>query len=107
MKTKMNQYVRTLYEQIGREAFFMMNARHITADNQQNALKWHISGSPVSRVCVTYRREHDLYELGFMLESATHLTEVVIEQVAVDDLHKTIERMTGLSLTVPRVQFAQ
>ncbi len=106
MKTEMNEYLKTLYRQIGRGAFLMMNAQNVTYDNKQNVLKWDISGSPVAAVRVTYKVREDLYELGFFINTPTHLTEVVIEQVEVSQLHETIERITGLSLRVPRIQFA-
>ena len=100
----MNPYVQTLYDQIGRAAFFMMNARSIRFDNCKNSLQWQISNSSVAGVCVTYNFSHDLYDVSFLTITKAAISEIVIEHVEVSELHRTIERMTGLSLTIPTIQ---
>ncbi len=102
----MNEYLKTLYDQIGKAAFFMMNARQFTIDNEQNALEWTISGSSVSSVRVAYDFGEDLYSVAFMTQTLTHLSKVIIERVEVGELHATIERVTGLSLSIPQIRLA-
>lgn len=99
----MNPYLQTLYDQIGRMAFFMMGAKNITFDNVKNELRWRITNSRIKSIGIRYQVAEDLYELSFLTESKTTISEIVIEQVEARDLHATIERMTGLRLSLLRL----
>ncbi|XAZ81804.1 hypothetical protein A6C57_26800 (plasmid) [Fibrella sp. ES10-3-2-2] len=103
MAKTMNPYLQTLYGQIGRMAFFMMGAKNITFDNASNVLQWRIANSKFNSVQVRYDIGEDLYQLTFSTETKKTITEIVIEQVEANDLHATIERMTGLRLSLARV----
>ncbi|MBO0939217.1 hypothetical protein J2I47_21865 [Fibrella sp. HMF5335] len=103
MAKTMNPYLQTLYDQIGRMAFFMMGAKNITFDNASNVLQWRIANSKFNSVQVRYDIGEDLYQLTFSTETKQTITEVVMEQVEASDLHATIERMTGLRLSLARV----
>lgn len=98
----MNGYVQTLYDQIGRMAFFMMGATGFRVDNKTNTLSWQIANSPIKSVSFRYDVAIDLYEVSFMTETKRTVTEIVIEQVEASQLHATIERMTGLRLSLSR-----
>lgn len=98
----MNPYVQTLYSQIGRMAFFMMGARRFRVDNRANSLRWQIANSKIQSVCVRYDIGTDLYEVSFLTETLKTISEIVIEQVEANELHATIERMTGLRLSLAR-----
>ncbi len=99
----MNPYLQTLYDQIGRMAFFMMGAKNITFDNARNELRWRIANSKIKRIGIRYQVAEDLYELSFFTESKITISEIVIEQVEAGDLHATIERMTGLRLSLSQI----
>lgn len=99
----MNSYVQTLYDQIGRTAFFMMGAKAFRVDNKAHSLRWQIANSRIKSVTVRYDVAADLYELCFLTETKTTISEIVIEQVEAGQLHATIERMTGLRLSLTRV----
>ena len=103
MAKKMNDYLQTLYDQIGRMAFFMMGAKDVTFDNAKNTLQWKIANSKFRTITIRYDLGEDLYEVSFFTVGKTTLLEVVIDQVEVGDLHETIERMTGLRLSLARV----
>ena len=103
MAKKMNDYLQTLYDQIGRMAFFMMGAKDITFDNAKNTLQWKIANSKIRTITIRYDLGEDLYEVSFFTVGKTTLLEVVIEQVEIGNLHETIERMTGLRLSLARV----
>ena len=103
MAKKMNDYLQTLYDQIGRMAFFMMGAKDVTFDNAKNTLQWKIANSKIRTITIRYDLGEDLYEVSFFTVGKTTLLEVVIDQVEVGDLHETIERMTGLRLSLARV----
>jgi len=103
MAQYMNSDVQTLYNQIGRTAFFMMGAKRFRVDNRANSLRWQIANSKIKSVCVRYVIATNLYEVSFLTESAKTISEIVIEGVEVSELHATIERMTGLRLSLRRV----
>ena len=103
MAKKMNDYLQTLYDQIGRMAFFMMGAKDVTFDNAKNTLQWKIANSKIRTITIRYDLGEDLYEVSFFTVGKTTLLEVVIEQVEIGNLHETIERMTGLRLSLARV----
>lgn len=103
MAEKMNDYLQTLYDQIGRMAFFMMGAKDIRFDNAKNTLQWKIANSKIRTITIRYDLGEDLYEVSFFTVGKTTLLEVVIDQVEVGDLHETIERMTGLRLSLSQV----
>ena len=103
MTKTMNPYVQTLYDQIGCMAFSMMGAKRFCVDNRANSLRWQIANSKIKSVCVRYDIATDLYEVSFLTETARTISEIVIEQVEVSELHTTIERMTGLRLSLSRV----
>lgn len=99
----MNGYVQTLYDQIGRMAFLMMGAKQFRVDNKTNTLRWQIANSPIKSVSVRYDVATDLYEVSFLTETPKTISEIVVEQVEVSRLHATIERMTGLRLSLSRI----
>ena len=103
MAKKMNDYLQTLYDQIGQTAFLMMGAKDVTFDNAKNTLQWKIANSKFRTITIRYDLGEDLYEVSFFTVGKTTLLEVVIDQVEVGDLHETIERMTGLRLSLARV----
>jgi hypothetical protein len=103
MAKTMNGYVQTLYDQIGRMAFFMMGAKGFRVDNKTNTLRWQIANSSIKSVSVRYDVAIDLYEVSFLTETRKTISEIVIEQVEVSQLHATIERMTGLRLSLNRI----
>ena len=103
MAKKMNDYLQTLYDQIGRMAFFMMGAKDVTFDNAKNTLQWKIANSKIRTITIRYDLGEDLYEVSFFTVGKTTLLEVVIEHVEIGNLHETIERMTGLRLSLARV----
>jgi hypothetical protein len=103
MKANLNTCLQILVDQIGHPAFFMMNAHRFRADKATNTLSWRISNSRIQTVRVTYQTHLDLYELGFMTVSKSHISEIVIEHIGAGELHATIERMTGLRLSLTRV----
>ncbi|GAB3562585.1 hypothetical protein GCM10027578_05000 [Spirosoma luteolum] len=100
MAQHMNPSVQILYNQIGRMAFFMMGAKRFRVDNRANSLRWQIANSKIDSVCVRYDTARDLYEVSFLTETAKTISEIVIEGVEVSELHATIERMTGLRLSL-------
>lgn len=102
MLRNMNPYVQTLYNQIGQTAFFMMGAKRFWVDNKTNSLRWQIANSKIKSVTGRYDAATDLYELSFLTETKKTIAEIVIEQVEVGELHATIERMTGLRLSLTR-----
>lgn len=103
MTKKMNDYLQTLYDQMGRMAFFMMGAEDITFDNAKNTLQWKIANSKIRTITIRYDVGNDLYEVSFFTVGKATLLEVVIEQVEISELHATIERMTGLRLSLTHV----
>ncbi|WP_019991107.1 MULTISPECIES: hypothetical protein [Rudanella] len=103
MTKTMNPYVQTLYDQIGPMAFSMMGAKRFHVDNRANSLRWQIANSKIKSVTVRYDITSDLYEVSFLTETAKTISEIVIEQVEIGQLHATIERMTGLRLSLSRV----
>ncbi|CCH03527.1 hypothetical protein FAES_pFAES01033 (plasmid) [Fibrella aestuarina BUZ 2] len=83
-------------------AFFMMGAKNFWFDNDTNTLRWQIANSSIKSVSVCYDTSIDLYDVSFLTETKTTISEIVIEQVEVSELHATIERMTGLRLSLAR-----
>ncbi|WP_041259690.1 hypothetical protein [Fibrella aestuarina] len=102
MAKSMNGYVNTIHNQIGGMAFFMMGAKNFWFDNDTNTLRWQIANSSIKSVSVCYDTSIDLYDVSFLTETKTTISEIVIEQVEVSELHATIERMTGLRLSLAR-----
>ena len=103
MAKKMNDYLQTLYDQIGRMAFFMMGAKDITFDNAKNTLQWKITNSKFRTITIRYDLGEDLYEVSFFTVGKTTFLEVVMENVEIGNLHATIERITGLRLSFSQV----
>ena len=103
MVTTMNHYLQTLRDQIGGMAFFMMGAKNMTFNNNTNELRWRIANSTISHVSVRYEVADDLYQLTFSSATRTTVSEIVIDRVDVGELHATIERTTGLRLSLSRV----
>lgn len=99
----MNPYLQTLNDQIGRMAFFMMGAKNITFDNASNVLQWQVANSKIKTIQVRYDLGEDLYSLTFSSVVKRTVSEIAIEQVEASDLHATIERITGLRLSLARV----
>ena len=99
----MNHYLQTLREQVGGMAFFMMGAKNMTFDNAKNELRWRIANSTISHVSVRYDVGEDLYQVTFSSTSKNTVSEIVIEQLEASELHATIERYTGLRLSLSRV----
>lgn len=99
----MNPYLQTLHDQIGGMAFFMMGTSHLTFNNAKNELRWRIANSTIHHVSVCYEQGDDLYCVSFFTKSRTTLSEIVIEQVDASELLATIERITGLRLSLSHV----
>lgn len=98
MVKAMNSYMQTIHDHIGRTAFLMMGAKRFKVDNKANSLCWQIANSNISSVCVRHDSATDLYEVSFLTETHKMISEIVIEQVEICELHETIERITGLRL---------
>ncbi|MBO0931888.1 hypothetical protein J2I48_12840 [Fibrella sp. HMF5036] len=84
-------------------AFFMMGAKQMTFNNATNELRWRIANSTVNQISVCYDIGEDLYRITFVTESRATVSEVIIEQLEANELHATIERYTGLRLSLSRV----
>jgi len=84
--------------QIGAQAFFMMGAYNLAAN--QNSLHFRIKGSPKVNSIIIKLMPDDTYTITFSKLTETHCTiSNIVHSVYADMLHEIIEAETNLLLT--------
>lgn len=85
----------TIREQIGTRAMFMIGAKDLMGDEKSLRFRIGRNAKTVTHVKVTLTPA-DLYEIVFIRARGSKVTEVAREEIYVEDLHRSIERNTGL-----------
>ena len=95
----MNEISKTIYNQIGNQAFKMMGAKNIGYD--KDSLSWKVgrNSKGITHIKVVLNLM-DLYEITFFKIRGTSRKENLIDNVYADQLHKIIETNTGLYLSL-------
>lgn len=95
----MNPYVQAIYNQIDTLAFARMRASALCPDNCKNALQWKMKGSRYKSIRVECQPDGNGYQVSFFIINRQQFTEIVIEQVAAEELTSTIEQMNNVQLS--------
>ncbi|WP_077923883.1 hypothetical protein [Spirosoma sp. 209] len=95
----MNPRVQAIYNHIGPLAFARMRASAFSPDNRMNALKWKMKESRYTSIRVESRQDGNGYQVSFFIINRQQFTEIVIEQVAAEELTSTIEQMNNVRLS--------
>ena len=95
----MNPRVQVIYNQIGALAFARMRASALCPDNRKNALQWKMKGSRYTSIRVECQSDGNGYQVSFFIINHQQFTEIVIEQVAAEELTSTIEQMNDVRLS--------
>lgn len=98
-KRAMNPHVQAIYNQIGALTFARMRASALCPDNRKNALQWKMKGSLYTSIRVECQPNGNGYQVSFFIINRQQFTEIVIEQVAAEELISTIERMNNVRLS--------
>jgi hypothetical protein len=92
--------IETTIQQIGgNKALFMMGCKQIVSDEANNAITLRIKGSKVKYVKITLN-SMDTYDLSFYSGRLMNLKERAVEGIYNDMMKETIERETGLYLSL-------
>lgn len=93
----MNEINKTIAEQIGNRAFFMMGAHSLT-DMGADGLRFKVRGSKKANVIVVkYDEGWDLYTVRAFRARGLEFKQVgEFSQVYADNLHGILEELTGL-----------
>lgn len=95
----MNPRVQAIYNHIGPLAFARMRTSALCPDNRKNALQWKMKGSPYTSIRVECQPDGNGYQVSFFIINRQQFTEIVIEQVAAEELTSTIEQMNNVRLS--------
>ena len=85
----------TIRTQIGGRALMMIGAKDLAGDAKSLRFRIGRNAKTVTHVTVTLTPA-DLYEIVFIRARGSKITEVAREEIYADDLHRSIERNTGL-----------
>lgn len=92
--------IETTIQQIGgNKALFMMGCKQIVSDEPNQSITLRIKGSKVKYVKITLTSA-DLYDLSFFSGRLMDLKERKVEGLYNDMMKETIERETGLYLSL-------
>lgn len=87
----------TIRQQLGHKALFMLGAKNLSCGTnsfEMDYLSFRIAGSRKVTFIQVALQPNDLYRVTFWDRRCT--SETVLDDVGVDNLHETIENMTGL-----------
>jgi hypothetical protein len=88
---------KTIAEQIGNRAFFMIGAKNLVGSENSLTFKVGRNGKGVTHIKVTLDAGKDLYEMEGFKVRGTKVTRVhKIEGLFAEDLHEGISNMTNM-----------
>lgn len=85
----------TIRDQIGGRALMMIGAKDLQGDAKSLRFRIGRNAKTVTHVRVTLTPA-DLYEVVFIRARGLNVTEIAREEIYAEDLHRSIERNTGL-----------
>ena len=94
-----SQIAKTIDEQIGRRAYFMMGARNVLAGESWVSFRTgRVAAGKANYVKVTYNHGTDLYDLEFLKLHGKTAKPIATETgIYAEDMHSRIEEHTGLA----------